>query len=123
MTGRRAILLVAAVGVALGIVGMHGVGLHSVVGADHGAMAIPASTSHDHPPSPDDHAPDDHAPIGLCIAVLTAAAGLLLLAFVLARRPTWLLRRLPSGRAWRMPRHLVPGTAPPPVWEFSVVRC
>jgi len=60
----------------------------------------------------------------LCVAMLAAAAGTLLaLRFPIRRAPrVWaVLRRVPSRRitGWLTPT----GTGPPPVWEFSVIRC
>jgi hypothetical protein len=60
----------------------------------------------------------------LCVAMLAAAAGTLLALRALIRRAprVWaVLRRAPSRRitGW-LPST---GTGPPPVWEFSVIRC
>jgi hypothetical protein len=62
----------------------------------------------------------------LCVAILTAGAGALLaLLCLLARRGQSLAELFSQRRAGVMHRPLVSGarTCPPPVWEFSVIRC
>ena len=60
----------------------------------------------------------------LCVATLAAAAGTLLALRSLIRRAprVWAVLRRASSR--RITGWLTPtGTGPPPVWEFSVIRC
>ena len=60
----------------------------------------------------------------LCVAMLAAAAGTLLALRSLIRRAprVWAVLRRASSR--RIAGWLTPtGARPPPVWEFSVIRC
>lgn len=120
----------------LGILGMHVLGQHcaSTAATEHGTHAAPS----DHA----GHAGHAAEPVAAVAAVATgdgggtAHLGMLLCAFVVLASAIALLLMtlrghtlLPSydvGRA----RSLVPrlraspaGTGPPPVWQYSVIRC
>lgn len=143
------LLAVVVVSIILGILGMHALSTHGVMdGADHGghpAMSgTGAMTSETSDPAAGllvDPVVDpvaDPAAAGageggghdmggmvmLCAAMLAAtAAALLLLVLGLRRVPRfWAL--LPTA-VTTMTRGVTsrPGTGPPPVWEFSVIRC
>lgn len=144
--GRRALLTLAGLALVLGLLGMHTLALHGVSG-EHAADGGDGATSS----GPSAHAGhqvlDRRAPTGaehtrvaagddrsghgtghammLCVAMIAAAAGAVLLQL--------LLRRVPRSR-WRVgprrvgapARGLAPerlATGPPAVWEFSVIRC
>lgn len=143
----RALLAAAVVSIVLGIVGMHALNTHATMSnADHATMTSPmseqvtGSRGHAHAGMSDDMVTDgDVVPLGaaaasvgdtgqntgdtlmLCVAMLAAAAGTLLLG----------LRRIP--RVWAhlpavpitIPRWCTAPlrTGPPPAWEFSVIRC
>jgi hypothetical protein len=60
----------------------------------------------------------------LCVAMLAAAAGTLLALRSLVRRAPRVWAVLRSAPVHRITGWLTPtGTGPPPVWEFSVIRC
>ena len=139
------VLLMAAVAsIVLGIVGMHALSTHGVVGgADHSAMTSPMTGAHgdihgEPVMSPDtgdragmsSTAPDEGdghslgSMVMLCFAMLAAAAGaLLLLLLGLRRKPRVWAYRLPTPATvtrWVTARL---GSGPPYVWNFSVIRC
>ncbi|VXB27338.1 DUF6153 family protein [Nocardioides sp. AX2bis] len=150
---RRAVpgLLVAVVvSIVLGILGMHALSTHGVMGeADHGGHATMdgGATSADMPGaatiidpgadpvlepaagvsdgSGEGGGHDMGGMVMLCAAMLAAtAAALLLLAALGTRRTPRFWALLPTAATsttrWVTSRL---GTGPPPVWEFSVVRC
>ncbi len=130
-------ILVAVAAVVLGILGMHALSLHGTAATG----ASPAGGLHavsDHTPAeattatadaPDGehdsgHGGAGHDAVMLCVAMLAAAAGMLLALAGLRHRapPVW--AELPAALALRVTARARPGgTGPPPVWEFSVVRC
>lgn len=59
----------------------------------------------------------------LCVAMLSVAAGALLLVLLALRRRPRLREHRPARTALLRPLTARLGTGPPPVWEFSVVRC
>jgi hypothetical protein len=60
----------------------------------------------------------------LCMAMLAASAGTLLALPSLIRRAPRVWAFLGSAPVHRITGWLTPtGTGPPPVWEFSVIRC
>jgi len=140
-----ALLAAAVVSIVLGIVGMHALNTHGVMSdADHATMTSPmtgqgtgahgdlaAGTSDlggvagavAAPPVGDNgHHPGSM--VMLCVAILAAVAGaLLLLLLGLLRIPrvrAHLLATPVALHRWATARL---GTGPPPVWEFSVIRC
>lgn len=130
------LLAAAVVSVVLGILGMHALNTHGVMGTtDHAAMSMPATSITDQAPSPAAAvttvvtAPvalghDMGSMLMLCVSILVAA-GIGLLALLLHRVPrsSWLLIRL---RFITTVRSLIPartGSGPPAVWAFSVIRC
>lgn len=148
-TGRilPALLAAVVVSLVLGIVGMHALNTHGLMGgAGHAAMDIPSATtahlseSHE-PPADVDHAAgaasatprvvaggDTGHGLGhmmtLCVAMIALGAGTLLLALLALRRlpRRWAhLPTTPTALVKRFPVRLA--TGPPPVWEFSVIRC
>lgn len=147
----RPALLTAVAAIVLGILGMHALHVHGAVpassatssahaghavphledrGADHsthGTVAVAGAPGSAGPvddrPAVPGHGTGDLAM--WCVVMLAAAAIGLLLAFVLRRVP-------PTGRLTARTRlrsilvgltPSVAGTGPPPVWEFSVIRC
>lgn len=145
-TGRAVPGLLAAVvvSIVLGILGMHALSTHGVMGeADHGGhpamsgmssdTAAPAGSlvpeadpSGDGSGSGEGGGHDMGGMVMLCAAMLAATAAALLLLAALGTRHTprfWAL--LPTAvttttTGWVTSRL---GTGPPPVWEFSVIRC
>ncbi|MCM3515148.1 DUF6153 family protein [Nocardioides sp. P86] len=151
-TGRAVPGLLAAVvvSIVLGILGMHALSTHGVMGeADHGGhpamsgmssdTAAPAESLVLDPvadpvadPAVDGSGSDEGGGhdmggmVMLCAAMLAATAAALLLLAALGTRHTprfWAL--LPTAATtvttgWVASRL---GTGPPPVWEFSVIRC
>lgn len=143
-----ALLAAVVVSIVLGIIGMHALSTHGVIGStDHSAMTSPPTSSmtgsHGDMPAfsqtsavPEAHtgiaspAPDrgDGHHMGkmvmLCLAMLAAtAAALLLLLVALRLRPrVWAHRPATPTTitTWFTARH---GTGPPYVWQFSVIRC
>ncbi|PKH37867.1 hypothetical protein CXG46_20995 [Nocardioides alpinus] len=147
-----ALLAAVVVSVVLGIIGMHALSTHGVMGTtDHSAMTSPV-TSRASSPTAGAHgdmsgdpltsaAAGAHAGMSsmapqeghghslgsmvmLCFAMLAATAGALLLLLLGLRR---------QPRVWAH-RPAVPttvtqwvtarlGTGPPYVWQFSVIRC
>ncbi|WP_341926501.1 hypothetical protein [Nocardioides psychrotolerans] len=122
--------------VILGILGMHVLSQHCATLTDEPASASHSSMAHG------EHAGEPVAAAATVVAVVTGGAhdpahlGLMLCAFIVLASAIALLlvalrarSHLPSydvGRA----RSLVPrlraspsGTGPPPVWQFSVIRC
>ena len=143
-TPSRALLAAAVVSIVLGIVGMHALNIHGVLSTtDHATMTSPmtgaqgdmssgqatsdpagvtATVSTSVPDGGNGHTMG--SVVMLCLAMLAATAGaLLLLTFGLRRMPrVW--AHLPAARTtvtrWVTARL---GAGPPPVWEFSVIRC
>lgn len=144
-----ALLAAVVVSVVLGIIGMHALSTHGVMGTtDHSAMTSPV-TSSPMPGAHDDMSGDPltsavagaHAGMSsmapqeghghslgsmvmLCFAMLAATAGaLLLLLLGLRLQPrVWAHRPAVSTTVtqWVTARL---GTGPPYVWQFSVIRC
>lgn len=143
-----ALLAAVVASVVLGIIGMHALSTHGVIGStDHSTMTSPLSgpttgvhgdVSADALASPASDAGagiagtapgggDGHhmgTMVMLCFAMLAATAGaLLLLLLGLHRRPrVWAHRpAVPTTvTQWVTARH---ATGPPYVWQFSVIRC
>ncbi|MCW2737931.1 MAG: hypothetical protein JWN97_2575 [Nocardioides sp.] len=143
-----ALLPVVVASLVLGIIGMHALSTHGVLGnTDHSAMTSPvtspgtgghgdmstgslASLTEVAPAGMASTAPDggDGHSLGsmvmLCFAMLaTTAAALLLLLLGLRHKPrVWAHRptALTSVTRWVTARL---GTGPPYVWTFSVIRC
>lgn len=125
----RALLLVV-VAIVVGILGMHALGSsHAMAmhGASHseaaGAVPVDATVGPTVVGSDDGPGHGTGTMMMLCGSML-ASAGALLLALFAWRRPPRVWARLrsyalgaapPTARIW--------GTGPPPVWEFSVIRC
>lgn len=136
-TGTTARLVTAALGavvvaIVVGIVGMHALSLDAVPsGGDHAAHAAHAGTVSmaDHPLQETEVGPVTGSGHGLhhaamtCVFMLAAAGALLLVLLVLRRVPRSWVRSAPAVRSPRRPPLLRVGTGPPPVWEFSVIRC
>lgn len=150
-TSSRAVptLLAAVVAsIVLGIVGMHALSTHGVMGiTDHATMPSPvtglttgahgdmsagsvpghtagarAGMSSTTPAEEDGHSLGSM--VMLCFAMLAAAAGTLLLLFLgLCRRPRVRAHRptVPAAVTRWVTARL--GTGPPYVWQFSVIRC
>lgn len=147
---RTASALLAAVvaSIVLGIIGMHALSTHGVLGAtDHSAMTSPvtsetsgadgdlsagplanptagvhAGMSSTAPQKGDGHSLGSM--VMLCFAMLAATAGaLLLLLLGLHRQPlVWTHRpTVPTSVTQWVTARL--GTGPPYVWQFSVIRC
>ncbi|MEO5664354.1 MAG: hypothetical protein ABIR39_13825 [Nocardioides sp.] len=139
-----ALLTAAVAAVVLGIIGMHALSTHGVMGTtDHSTMTSPVSSlldgAHDDthgstattgahaglPALPDGG--DGHSPgsmVMLCFAMLAAAAGaLLLLSLGLRRKPR--VRTHRRGVLTTVTKVVTArlGTGPPYVWNFSVIRC
>ena len=125
--------LVAAL--VLGILGMHALGAGAHAAAPDQSdltgmtgMADPvATTSEDHGPlHASDHAPLPHhgGMLVLCALMLAGAAVWLLLLLVRRRvRGPLLPPALQPAPALLRAVRWARDTGPPPVWEFSVVRC
>ncbi|KRE94327.1 hypothetical protein ASG76_13205 [Nocardioides sp. Soil774] len=136
-----ALLSSVVASIVLGIIGMHALSTHGVMGStDHSAMTSPMTGAHDEmsglltspaseanagivsiaPDSGDGH--DMGTMVMLCLAMLAAAAALLLVLVGLRRRPrVWAHRHAITTTVTRWAtRH---GTGPPYVWNFSVIRC
>ena len=146
---RPPLLALAVLAVALGILGMHGLGAHGVTSgvvapaavtvpaSDHGVEdASGMSGGHaGHRSSPTQHSPAEHSPVGheddthgtlmWCVAMLAAAAVALIVARVARTRHTRPWAVLAPAPLPRLPRRFVlrVGTGPPSVWSFSVIRC
>lgn len=142
-----ALLAAVVVSIVVGIVGMHALNTHGVLGStDHATMTSPmtspmtslmtgahADTSSGMSAGPETGSPADVVPAGdngpsmgsmvmLCFAMLAAAAGALLFLGLL-RTPRDRAHRPSSASTvvrWITARL---GTGPPYVWEFSVIRC
>ena len=134
-----ALLAAAVVSVVLGIIGMHALNTHGVMGNTDHAMTSPATSpmtgAHaDMSAGPETGSPTGSVPGGdngpgmgsmvmLCFAMLVATAGALLLLLLGVRRMPRVWAHLPAPTTvtgWVTARL---GTGPPPVWEFSVIRC
>ena len=144
-----ALLGAFVVSVVLGIIGMHALSTHGVMGTtDHSAMTSPAASpmtgahgdmsgasdtdrtagaAHAGMSSTAPQKGDGHSlgsMVMLCFAMLAAAAGALLLLFLGLRcRPRAWAHRLivpTTVTTWVTARL---GTGPPYVWNFSVIRC
>lgn len=143
-----ALLTAAVVSIVLGIIGMHALSTHGVMGTtDHSTMTSPVTSpmtgAHDDmsagpltgaareadagmastaPDSGDRH--HMGSMVMLCVSMLAAAAGALLLLFLgLRRKPRVWAHRLAvpiTVTRWVTARL---GTGPPYVWNFSVIRC
>ena len=136
-----ALLAAAVVSIVLGIMGMHALNTHGVTGnPDHATMTSPMTGSHADMSDGMSTGPNTSSPAGLvedgdngpsmgsmvmlCFAMLAATAGALLLLLLGVRRMPRVWAHLPTAptsvTGWVTARL---GTGPPPVWEFSVVRC
>lgn len=130
----RAGLLVAVVTTVAGLLAMHALSLHSTdADGEHGALGLPAAhIEHTHALEHTGHGADDdaghpgggHTAMMLCAAFLLAA-GALLLSGLWRRTPAWWFSR---ARDWfrtsgSTPLLTRPGTGPPSVWAYSVIRC
>ena len=136
-----ALLAAAVVSIVLGIVGMHALNTHGVTGnTDHTTMASPMTGAHagmspdmsagqatSNPAglvSDDGNGPSMGSMVMLCFAMLAATAGALLLLLLGVRRMPRVWAHLPTApttvNRWVTARY---GSGPPPVWEFSVIRC
>jgi len=136
-----ALLTAAVVSIVLGIVGMHALNTHGVISnADHASMTSPMTSSH----ADMSAAPSTSNPAGvtgaaavpgkgngrhvgmvmLCVAMLAATTGALLLLTLGLRRTPRAWAQLPTVPTtltrWVTARL---GAGPPPVWKFSVIRC
>ena len=145
-----ALLAAAVASIVLGIIGMHALSTHGVMGTsttDHSTMTSPMTSpmteahgdTHGVPvtsPATGEHAamsstaPEDggghnmSSMVMLCLAMLAATAGaLLVLILGLRRRPrTWAYRLVTAAAVTRWVTARL-GTGPPYVWQFSVIRC
>ena len=141
-TALPGLLGVLVVSVVLGIVGMHALNTHGVMGAEHstvtttmtGAHADMATapvtgdpaglTAHTSSTAHGGDGPSLGSMVMLCFAMLVATAGALLLLFVgLRRRSRAGIHRptVHTTAATRVTARL--GSGPPYVWQFSVNRC
>lgn len=143
-----ALLAAVVASIVLGIIGMHALSTHGVIGStDHstmtapvtspmtgahgdmsgGTLASPSSQSLAGIASTAPDSGDGHhmgTMVMLCLAMLTAAAAALLLLLAgLRRRPhVWIHRpAIPTTVIKWVTARL--GTGPPYVWQFSVIRC
>jgi uncharacterized protein DUF6153 len=134
------LLAAGVVAIVLGIVGMHALNTHGVMSdTDHASMTDPMtgtmSASHadtagvrttEVAAAPDGGNGHDMGDmVMLCVSMLAAAAVTLLLLLALTRRiPRSWTRQRPAPPV-RLTRWVAArlGTGPPPVWEFSVIRC
>jgi hypothetical protein len=136
-TVRRALLAAAVAAIVLGIIGMHALTTHGVMAhTDDAAMSMTTGSHTDmsaqatvgDPTDVRAGVPDEGNDTGtmvmLCVAMLASAAGALLLLLVCLRRIPRLWVHLPTPSIavtrWVTARL---GTGPPPVWQFSVIRC
>jgi hypothetical protein len=145
-----ALLAAVVVSLVLGIVGMHALTTHGLGGgAGHAAMDMPTATtahlsSHDAPttvepttlaaaaaaaavPSVVAGGDTGHG-VGhmmmLCVAMIALGTGTLLLALLGLRRLTRLWAHLATAATALFNSFRVRvANGPPPVWEFSVIRC
>lgn len=131
----RAGLLAAVVVTVAGLLAMHALSLHGThTDGEHGTLSLPAAhVEHTHALEHTGHgAADDaghpggdgHTAMMLCAAFLLAA-GALLLSGLWRRTPAWWFSPArgwsrASGSARLLTR---PGTGPPSVWAYSVIRC
>jgi hypothetical protein len=147
--GRRPVLLAAVLAVLFGILGMHALNNHgamaspaatggghqmsamsAMAGAATDAAAVAAGEQGEHPiasfaTAVPNTSGGDHGPVGMlmvCLAMLVAAAIALTVAVRTGQPLRW-LDRPRWTRSRRRPQTLVRGTGPPPIWEFSVIRC
>jgi hypothetical protein len=134
------------VSLVLGIVGLHVLNTYGLLGgASHAAMDMPSaaahmSGTHDGPADVDRTAGttiaapsvvavgDPGHGLGhtmmLCVVMIALGAGTLLLALRGLRRVPrrWVhLPTMPTALSKSFTMRL--GTGPPPVWEFSIIRC
>lgn len=146
-----ALLTAAVAAIVLGIIGMHALSNHGVMGTtDHSTMTSPVTSLLDGAhgdthgstatgpvtsPTTGAHAGMPAGPDGgdghnlgsmvmLCFAMLAAAAGALLLLFLgLRRKPR--IRAHRPGALTTVTKWVTArlGTGPPYVWNFSVIRC
>lgn len=138
------LLAVVVVSVVLGIVGMHALSTHGLVGttapsavsspvispvasATKSAVTGPVTGAHAGMSSVAPEGGNGHSMgsmVMLCVAMLAATAGALLLVFLGVRRRSrvWAPHpTLPASAArWATARL---GASPPYVWQFSVIRC
>ncbi|WP_248581094.1 hypothetical protein [Nocardioides sp. InS609-2] len=137
-----ALLGAVVVSIVLGIVGMHALNTHGVMSnADHAVMTGEASEHVAGQMAVTDEAATSvpgaaaATPAGgaghglgdmvmLCVAMLAAAAGILLLLLAGLRRIPRTWAHLPAAPT-TVPQWFVArlGAGPPPEWEFSVTRC
>lgn len=136
--GSPPVLLLAVAFVLFGILGMHALSNHGVT---HGSTA---STAHDAPAATsavddaDQHASpgasehgstvpsgDHHSGMAMTMLCLGLLVGLGGIAFLSRGRSgvLWSLSRSLAARPLRPRRTLRLATGPPPVWEFSIIRC
>ena len=139
-----ALLAAAVVSIVLGIIGMHALNTHGVMGNTDHAMTSPATspmtgahadTSVGMSAGPETGSPAGSVPDGgngpgmgsmvmLCFAMLAATAGAFLVLLLGVRRMPRVWAHLDAApttvTGWVTARL---GTGPPPVWEFSVIRC
>jgi hypothetical protein len=139
-----ALLAAAVVSIVLGIVGMHALNTHDVMNnTDHATMTssmtgahadmsagpvttdpagVTATVSTTVPDGGNGH--NMGSIVMLCLAMLAATAGALLLLTLGLRRMPRVWAHLPTAPTtvtrWVTARL---GTGPPPVWKFSVIRC
>jgi hypothetical protein len=136
------------VSLVLGIVGMHVLNTHGLLGgASHAAMDMPSAAAAAHMSGTHDGPADAERAAGatgaapsvvavgdpghglghtmmLCVAMIALGAGTLLLALLGLRRVPrrWVhLPTMPTALCKSFTMRL--GTGPPPVWEFSIIRC
>lgn len=132
----------AALAIVLGLLGMHVLSHHGATHETAPTVTAPlaaahhdaAGATHQAPPAHDSTGSGDGGAGGtghvlgdmvmLCVAMLAVAATLLaLLAFIRRVPRLWAVLR-PAVTRFRPTGRLTPtGTGPPPVWEFSVIRC
>lgn len=139
--------LVAALVVALGILGMHALAHHGTTHQSSAAQSSAASAGatapahhdvagnahHEAPATAADLTPSglaggaDHAlddMVMLCAAMLAAAGTVLALLAAVRRSPRLWALLPPTVARVRPVRHLARvDSGPPPEWRFSVVRC
>ena len=138
------LLAAVVVSIVLGILGMHALSTHGVMSdMDHAAMSgdtggatsepadgapagrnLTAVTDPAAAGSGEDGGHDMGGMVMLCAAMLAATAAALLLLTLGTRRTPRFWALLPTATTsttrWVTSRL---GTGPPPVWEFSVIRC
>jgi Family of unknown function (DUF6153) len=126
-------LLAAVVAaIVLGILGMHALNTHAMTMADaghdattgHSALLAAGEASADEATVTERVGGHGTGPMQMLCAVMLAAAGALLAVVVALRRSPrrWAHLRAELTALVTMPTALLE-TRPPPVWEFSVMRC